>query len=510
MSKKLNLRRYWTFLILIVFTTSCKTEKAPAPVLSAENSLTHFIIKKDNHPHLWFDIASEIIGDTIYARTLKDTYVGALIPEFKHNGVKAIVNNVEQESGVTKLDFSKPITYSIEAENGEVKRYVVKFIDTGLPSVYLFTNGQPILNKEDYVKGTLTITSGFEGKVLYTGVTEVKGRGNSTWGMPKKPYRIKLDKKAELLGMPSDKSWALMANYGDQSLLRNDIAFEVSRRVGLEYTPKQKYVEFFLNGEYQGNYTITEHIKVGAHRVPIDEENGGFILEQDGYAYSEPVHFVTGKNIPITVKFPDEDEITTEQYEYIKNHVGKFENSLFKIGDEANTDYRTYFDLRSFVNYYLANEICGNTDMFWSMRMYKKSNADPKIYVGPVWDFDLGFNNDRRLDDYQEKLMLQHAHNPRAWINVFMNDPEFKKLVRSRWLEVKASLQNLPQYIDQQAKLISHSQPYNFKKWDVLGKNINQSWFTHTTHQGYVDFVRNFISKRIVWLDGVIQGPRFD
>ncbi|MFZ4260454.1 CotH kinase family protein [Sphingobacterium sp. HJSM2_6] len=510
MYKTFTILRFILFSFISIQFIGCTTEKAIVPELSGEHTLSKFLLKKEAHAHLWFDIETEIIGDTIFARTMKDTYVGALIPEFEHTGVKVLVNQVEQKSKVNTVDFSKPIKYEVVAENGESKSYTVKFIDTGLPAVYLFTDGKPIVNKEDYVTGQLKITRGFEGKVLYEGVTEVKGRGNSTWGMPKKPYRIKLDKKAELLGMPSDKSWALMANYGDQSLLRNDIAFEVSRRVGVAYSPRQKYVEFFLNGEYQGNYTLTEHIKEGSHRVPIDEENGGYILEQDGYAFQEPVHFVTAKNIPITVKFPDEDEITSTQYDYIKDHFATFENSLFQIGDQVNTDYQDYFDLTSFVNYYLANEICGNTDMFWSMRMYKKSNADPKIYVGPVWDFDLGFNNDRRLNDYQEKLMLEHAHNPRAWIDVLKDDPAFKKLVRSRWIEVKAGLQNLPQYIDQQAKLISYSQPYNFKKWDVLGENINQSWFTHDTHQGYVDFVRNFIAKRIQWLDTVIQGPKFD
>src|SRR5690606_32647196 len=129
----------------------------------------------------------------------------------------------------------------------------VKIKDTGLPAVYLSTDGQEIHSKEEYIKASIKITQGFQGEVIYEGLTEVKGRGNSTWGMPKKPYRLKLDKKADLLGMPSDKSWALMANYGDQSLMRNEIAFEVSRRLELEYTPSQKYVEFFLNGEYMGN-----------------------------------------------------------------------------------------------------------------------------------------------------------------------------------------------------------------------------------------------------------------
>lgn len=328
------IHRIWYFTILLFISLSCSKDKF-VPKLSAENDLISFVIKTENQSNLKNEIVTEIIGDTIFARTLVGTDVSSLIPEFEHKGVKVLVNNIEQKSGIDKQNFSDLVKYTVAAENGDGKTYVVKFIDTGLPAIYLSTNGKPIVSKEDYIVGDIRITSDFGRNVVYQGVTEVKGRGNSTWGMPKKPYRIKLDKKAGLLGMPEDKSWALMANYGDQSLLRNDVAFEVSRRLELGYTPRQQYVEFFLNGEYMGNYTLTEHIKEGKDRVAIDEDNGGFILEEDGYAYSEPVHFITPKNMPITVKFPDEDDITPEQFDYIKNYVTSFENSLYKVEGAA-------------------------------------------------------------------------------------------------------------------------------------------------------------------------------
>jgi len=490
-------------------SVSCSKDPK-APDLASTNELVSFGFNKEKQPDLWNDIEGEIIGDTIFAHTLVGTDVSSLIPEFKHNGVKVIVDNVVQKSDTSKQDFSRLVKYTVVAENGDGKDYIVKIQDTGLPAIYLSTDGKPIQSKEDYVKGSIKITRGFERKVLYEGVTEVRGRGNSTWGMPKKPYRLKLDKKAELLGMPSDKSWALMANYGDQSLVRNDVAFEVSRRLELEYTPRQQYVEFFLNGEYMGNYTLTEHVKEGADRIAIEEDNGGFIIEEDGYAYQEPVHFVTPQNMPMTVKFPDEEDITQEQFDYIKNYYSTFENSLFKIGDEASTNYQEYFDLQSFVNYYLINEICGNSDMLWSMKMYKKSSQNPKIYVGPVWDFDLAFNSDKRLGDSEKKLMLENAHEPRAWMNKLKDDPEFKKLVRSRWNAVKGNIQTLPDYIDQRAAHIKYSQMPNFVRWNVLGVNINQSWYQGVTHQDYVEFIKDYLTSRVVWLDGVFNGAQFD
>ena len=502
----------WHYGYLIAFfavSLACTKDQTPENP-SKSNDLISFVFKKEKNPDLWNDIEAEINGDTIYAHTLVGTNITALIPEFESNGVAVTVDDEEQQSGNSEQDFSQLVEYIVAAENGSTRRYIVKFSDTGLPAIYLFTDGKPIESKEEYVDGQFKITNGLEGKVLFEGITAVKGRGNATWGMPKKPYRIKLYKKASLLGMPADKSWALMANYGDQSLLRNDVAFEVSRRLELEYTPRQQYVELFLNGEYMGNYTLTEHVKEGEDRVPIDEDNGGFIIEGDGYADQEPSHFYTPRGMPVTIKFPDEDDITPDEFQYIRDYVTSFENSLFISGDGSEANYRQYFDLASFVNYYLINEICGNPDLLWSMRMYKKSSQDSKIYVGPVWDFDIGFNNDKRLGDSEKKLMLTEAHEPRVWMNQLMNDPEFKKSVRNRWNAVRDKVQSIPAYVDAKAAQIKYSQIPNFQRWDVLGVNINQSWYTGETYQDYVDFIRNYLTVRIAWLDGVINGEQFD
>ncbi|MFB5944787.1 CotH kinase family protein [Albibacterium profundi] len=508
MRNNLFRKSYWFLLMLSVFSFAC-TKDSPPSDLSASNDLTSFVFLSEKHPNLWADIETEIIDDTIFAYTLVGTDISALTPEFEHNGVKVTVAGEEQTSGSSPQDFSQLVEYSIEAENGDKNVFVVKFSDTGIPTVHLSTDGKPIDSKEEYVDGELKITKGLQAEVLYTGITEVKGRGNSTWGMPKKPYRIKLDEKAPLLEMPTDKSWTLLANYGDQSLLRNDVAFEVSRRLELEYTPRQRFVELFLNGEYMGNYTLTEHVKESEDRIPIDEDNGGFVIEEDGYANQEPKHFYTPRGMPITIKFPDDDEITDAEFNYIRDYVATFENSLFTTDGDPNA-YQQYFDLPSFVKYYLINEICGNSDMLWSMRMYKKSNQDPKIYVGPVWDFDLAFNNDKRLGDSQKKLMLTEAHEPRVWMNRLMNDPEFKKLVRSQWNSIKANIESLPQYVDQRAETLKHSQLANFQRWDVLGKNINQSWYMGQSHQDYVDFIRDYLTVRISWLDDTINGEQFD
>lgn len=502
------------FVTLLLFVAGCNSEHTPPENLSTENTLISFSFKKEKNPSLFLDISGEIIGDSVFLYTLMGTDITALIPEFAYSGELLTVNGTRQQSGINKQDFSKHVTYQIKAENGDLQSYHVKVSDTGLPTVHISTDGVPIVSKEDYVDGRITITTGLLGDILYEADTEIRGRGNSTWGMPKKPYRIKLENKAELLGMPADKSWALIANYGDQSLLRNDIAFELSRRLELAYTPRQQHVELFLNGKYQGNYTLTEHIKESKDRIAIDEDNGGFVLEQDGYAYQEPVYFTTPRDVPITIKFPDDDDITANQFDYIRNHYTTFENRLFSEHFSDLTDgYQPYFDLPSFVNYYLVNEICGNTDMVWSMRMFKKNDDDPKIYTGPVWDFDLAFNNDKRIGQAEaiNKLMLTNAHAPRQWMDRIAQDPVFKKMVRERWNATKETqIKTITAYLDKQAKRLAYSQSFNFERWDILGQNINQSWYVGTTHADYVDFVRNYLTERIIWLDKVFNGSQFD
>jgi len=513
--KRISPSAWMLWMCLILFLAACKkdNQKIPEGNLSTEHTLTSFVFKKDKNPSLRYDVKAEIIGDTVFAYALPGVEAAALIPDFTYEGKAVAIGNVEQQSGHDKQDFSDLITYNVRAENGDEHSYIIKLGDTGLPAVYIVTDGKAIDSKEDYVDAKIRISKGLQKNVLYEGDLKIRGRGNSTWGMPKKPFRLKLNEKAPLLGMPSDKNWALMANYGDKSLLRNDVAFELSRRLELEYTPRQQYVELFLNGEYIGNYNLTEHVKEGKNRINIDEDNGGYILEADGYAHQEPVYFDTPKGMPITVKFPDEDDITGDQLSYITDYYTAFENSLFATDFNNPTNgYQQYFDLESFVNYYLVNEICGNPDMFWSMRMYKKSSGDPKIYTGPVWDFDLGFNNDSRLGDAVKKLMLTDAHEPKQWISRFAQDPNFKKAVRERWNTVKASkIKTINEYVTQQAKLLSHSQHVNFLRWNILNDpNIHLNWYLGSTYQDYITFLENYLTVRINWLDGVINGQQFD
>lgn len=505
MNQKLN--RYfllYPMLIFMVLAGSCKKQpeeiKEPEPVLLSDKIIKSFVFKAGKNPVLVNDVIGEIKGDTIYALAFSGTNISQLVPEFTFDGIKVTVNETVQTSNVTVHDFTKPITYTVVAEDNSKKAYAVKFTDNGIAALYISTtNNAAIDSKDSYVTGTLKLVGNFK-DVLFEGKTEIKGRGNSTWGMPKKPYRIKLDKKSGILGMSESKNWVLLANYADKTLMRNELAFMLSRNSGLAFTPDSRYVEVFLNGNYQGSYLLTEQIKEGKDLVDVEQE-GGYLLEQDGFAGSEPVHFYTKKNMPVTVKYPDDKEITPLQKEYISNHYQKFEDALFSAGftDPVN-GYRKYFDVDSYINYYLVNEVMGNPDVFWSTYMYKKPNDD-KIYTGPVWDFDIAINNDDRLGDQVNGLMFNAAHEPKVWIKRLMEDPAFRQKIRLRWNELKAKIITLPASADLLSKKLAVSQHRNFTKWNILNAKVYREFQIAGSYNAEVAYLKNYLNNHINWLD---------
>ncbi|WP_256005461.1 CotH kinase family protein [Pedobacter deserti] len=486
----------------LVFLSACKKDETPQePVveLKSDKTLKSLVFKADKNPVLVHDVQGEIIGDTVYARAFAGTNITSLIPEFEYEGVGIKVGSLEQSSGVTANNFSNKLDYTVLAEDGTKKTYTVKFTDNGISALYINTNGAPINSKDVYVNGTIKIVSNFK-DVAFDGKTEIKGRGNSTWNdMPKKPYRIKLEKKASLLGMGENRHWVLLANYADKTLMRNELAFTLSRNIGREFTPDSRWVEVYLNGDYRGTYQLVEQIKEDKYRV--DVEDGGYLIEQDLFATGEPVYFYTAKRMPFVIKYPDEDEITTEQKEYIKTHFQKLEDAMY--GDQytdPQNGYRKYFDVDSYVDFYIVNEVIGNPDAFRSTYMYKKKDND-KIYVGPIWDFDKAANNDNRLGNQVNGLMADHAFEPKIWFKQLMTDRSFRQRIRSRWNELKPKIQAVPDLVPIIEKRLAVSQVRNFTKWDILKKQSYLEMYVSGWYTGDVKYLKDFLTNHIAWLD---------
>ena len=383
---------------------------------------------------------------------------------------------------------------------------------TNLPTVVINTkNAKDITSKTEYVSSNFYIISEDGTKLLSTSETGIRGRGNASWGFPKKPYKIKFAEKHHVLGSPAnDKKWTLINNYGDKTLMRNILAFEVSRRIGMAYTPFCTPVDVILNGEYQGCYQLCDQVEAGKGRVDAKD---GYFIEIDAYAYSEAVYFYSAKGIPVTVKNPDDDEITPEQLAFIKDYFGRMETAVFSSNyRDESTGFRKYIDLDSFLKNFIVGEFCGNTDTYWSVNMYKDA-AEGVLFTGPVWDYDLAFENDNRTYPINNLKDFIYASNGsvaadavRSMVTrIVKNDTKAHERLIEIWDEVKPSLLGLNDYVDETAALLDESQRLNFKRWPILSTYVHQNPQVKGTYAGEVGVVKDYITKRLTRFEELLK-----
>ncbi len=386
---------------------------------------------------------------------------------------------------------------------------------SNIPTLYIDTeNHQSITSKETYVKATLRYVDA-EGEKYYDALG-IRGRGNSTWGLAKKPYRIKFDKKQEFLGPDhaKAKSWTLLANYADKSLMRNALAACLGEFVGQPFTAAARFVDLVLNGKYVGNYQISDQVEVRSKRVDIVEQEdpmtddsnitGGYLLEIDGFADKEPCKFTTSRGVKITVKSPDDEIIDQRQVNYIRNYIQNFENVLFSADfKNPETGYRSLVDENTLVSWYVASEMTANPDAFWSTYIYKNQD-DPKIYWGPLWDYDIAFNNCKRKGDMTRRTVLKDGFGSDltgVWVRRMWEDPWFVNAVNEKWISlVNAGLEShLLGFIDEKEAELKASQALDGKIWPI-NVRVYDEYQIFSTYSATVDFLRKFVRERISYL----------
>ena len=226
---------------------------------------------------------------------------------------------------------------------------------------------------------------------------------------------------------------------------------------------------------------------------------GGYFFEIDAYADQETSWFWSAQGNPVTIKSPDEDSIVYEQYNYIRGHFNKME-----------TQWRTYLDLNTFLRHFLVGELSGNTDTYWSVFMYKERDDD-LIYTGPVWDFDLAFNNDNRTypvnskRDYIYRSGGSCAGNMRSFVDrIVISDAQAKARLVEIWDEARQnglSQESLVECVDQMEAELAESQELNFKRWPIMMDYVHQNPTIWGSYSAEVENVRRFIKERVQWMD---------
>ncbi len=422
-------------------------------------------------------------------------------------------------AAVAELEF-----YGRAGEGDDSKFYQV----TALPtvSIHVANNSVPQTKGEDF-ESNLTIT--YEGGTLiqeYPILTRVRGNFSATH--ENKPYRIKFnDGKSHhmLKGSVRDESpakckkWVLNNNYGDKTLIRNNIAFEVSRRIGMPFTPYCRNVDLILNGEYRGTYQLTDHVSTDKNRINIEELDetytdpelitGGYLIEMNGYAGSDPVNFTSMRGNPISIKEPDDDSILPIHFDYIKNFFNEMERRVYSSEyTDPELGYRPMLDVESFLKYFLSNEFSGNTDMLWQVFMYK-DRGDSLIYTGPVWDNDLALENDYNVFPGNERedwtYTVRCAGMWSDFVTRVLSDPSAFSRLRDIWTELRDdsvfTSDNIVAYVDSLRILVRASQRLNFLRWPYLLQQVHCNPTVWGTWEAEVDNVCRYVSGRVAWMD---------
>ena len=469
------------------------------------------------NPQLSSDIICRVNASQIEATLPSGASGTGLIATVAFRGSKLEIDGTQQISSVTSNNFSSSKTLKIVLFNGGNQEFKVQLNPfKNIPIIRITTeNNAPIVSKDDYINARITIN---DPERLYSTsditdvLTEIRGRGNSTWGMPKKPYKLKLDKKASLLGMSTDKEWALLANYSDKTLMRNYIIFELSRMLNMLWTPQGRPVEVYLNGTYQGAYTLTEQVKVADERINIatvgsgdntgDALTGGYFLEID--ERYDGINFTTSRGLPIVFKEPKEP--TTSQYSYVRQYFEQIESVLYSSTfTNPTTGYAAYIDVESFVDNYIIQELSKNVDGNMRLSAFFTKERNGKLKFSNVWDFDLALGNaDYFGSNIGNGPTGLHIRSSR-WYDRLFQDPAFVAKVKAEWNRIYPQIYRLEVSARSYAAQINPAQSRNFQTWPILGKYVWPNVVWPPTYKEEVDYAIRFLKERAQWLDQQIQ-----
>lgn len=383
-------------------------------------------------------------------------------------------------------------------------------------------------------------------EVDYEGWISIKYRGNTSFSASeKKPFTIRTLEtddvngnkiKVEMMGMPKDNKWTLLAPYNDRSMIRDALMFELARPF-FYYVPRIRYCEVILDGIYYGIYIMTEKPSKGKYRLNLDDPGescdaltGGYLLEvdrDDEPHYFRSKHILKDKNgmayiynntTVFQYKFPEYEDLTTEQMAYIQNQINLMESAL-DSDDFTNPDtgYRHYLDPISFIDQQLSQEVSGNIDGYrLSMNLYKQRDSQNPLFKTTLWDFNLAFGNAMQMGGtktdywvYQNTYVSPYDYKVPFWWSRMMEDPYYVSLLKSRWKEYRENI-----YSNYHIEIVIDSLVNHMKEKGALDRNNTAYTMFNgkyvwpvpnidivNTYEKEINYLKKWIKERIAWLD---------
>ena len=408
------------------------------------------------------------------------------------------------------------------------------FVGSHLPLVKVDTYGQGIPD-EPRILANLQVIDNGEGELNYLddpatdydGRISIEIRGSSSQLFEKKNYGFETQNEVgnnnnvSLLGMPEENDWMLHGPYSDKSLIRNKLTFEIGREM-MDYASRTRFVELMIDGDYRGIYVLMEKIKRDKNRVDIstlrpediegDELTGGYIfqLDRDDESTTEDGWRSPYGKLPFyAYHSPGADQLKPIQKNYIRNWMTDFEFAMSQPFFASN--YQNYIDVKSFVDYFLINELTKHIDAFkLSFYMYKRKDSNGgKLHMGPIWDFNLGYSNFDFACFPEPQGWIYPCTSRAFWLDRMVEIGAVRNRMYCRWQELredKLSTENLMSRIDGMVEELGPAIERNFNRFDILGNYVWPNEFIGDSHEEEIEFLKDWLTQRLAWMDDNMYG----
>jgi hypothetical protein len=415
------------------------------------------------------------------------------------------------------------------------------FTSSHLPIMLIDTEGQTIPDEPKIHSlmrlidnGTDELNHVSDPATGYDGHVGIEVRGATSQMFPKKQYAMETrdaegeNLNVELLGFPEENDWIVHAPYSDKSLIRNALVYTLYRKMG-NYASRTRFFELMLNDEYRGVYLLLEKIKKDNARIDIatlnqdeiagDDLTGGYIIKIDKSAGADNVDWYSAADqegyggVWYQYHYPGPRDIVPEQVAYIQNFMNEFEA---RFADDSYTDpvngYYNHIDWEQFIDYAIIQEFAKNVDGFrLSSFIYKdKDSNDPRLHVGPPWDFNLAFGNADYYDGanpigwyFDTNFQGDHWAIPFWWYLIWEDDT-FRQAFNARWQALRQTILSesaLEVTIDSLIADIGPAVERNFERWDILDQYVWPNPYIGGSYENEVEYLKDWIDARLVWMD---------
>lgn len=416
------------------------------------------------------------------------------------------VGNIDTDDSVWVHDDTLEFYNASKNKTQIVPFVVMQSENTGSLFIDLGGNSREYLDSVRKMKLQACITMfDEEGRVDNSGELKfIRTRGNGTFAGAKKPYEIKFNEKTAVLGMKKAKQWVLLANHFDRSLLRNKLIYDFAENYTSLKSEDGRYVDVFINGEFLGNYYLCEKVEVGKNRVNIadqdkntncDDITGGYLVEllPDFLITAETKYFTTDSGYKYEIKSPENP--TEEQIAYIKGVFDDLESAVKSeegYSKISGKHYSELIDVDSYIQKYLVETVFMNSDIDYNSQYYYKDadSVDPKLYAGPVWDYDMALN---------------YKVEPYTFLNFYLKEDLFKyQEVKEKYLYYynnifKSYIENDLEYdLKDYKTTIQQSFNMNMIRWEGTFEKYS---YGYSSVNANADYIFDRLNERLEYID---------